>query len=403
MRQPSSTLRRLGGVLTALIAVATILVAPPVSAGGGGCAAAPSFAGGTGAPSDPYRISTALELGLFSLSDQYWDDHLVLTADIDLAACPWESVGNAGTPFTGSFDGAGFTISNLSVNSPFGEGIGFFGVILAPGQVAVTDVNLVNVDIVGSLNVGALAGVNGAIISRSSATGKVTGGGEFQGNGLIGGLVGENGIRVDSDTAYGGTISYSWAFVDVTGVGGRFVGGLVGYNRRSSTIIDSYARGAVSAVSPDPEFGPVDFTAGFAGYNGIGSTVARSYSTGPTSSNGPDLGGFIGLNDVEEAPAGVVSQSFWDTATSGQLTSDGGTGESTTAMTSIVTYQAAGWTIVAGWAPFQPDSGVWGICPEVNDGYPYLLWEYAVAPCVVPDPDPAPAPEPTPAIPRFTG
>jgi hypothetical protein len=394
--------RKFAGFIAVGLVAATIVAVPAARAGDAGCATSISFDGGSGTGADPYQVGTAQELGLISSDSQYWDDAFVQTADIDLESCPWVPIGDPGTPFTGVFDGAGFSISNLKIDESFSEQVGLFGVIYNPGEIAVVGVNLVDVDITGLNNVGSIAGTSAAIITRSSATGVVIGGGEVNFNGLIGGLVGENGYRID-DTRHPGLISYSVSKVDVIGVGGRFVGGLVGYNRQNSSIVESYARGAVTTTSTDPTFNPVDSTGGFAGYNGSNATIALSYSTGATSSNGEDLGGFLGSNDTDP-PAGQVSASFWDSDTSGQDVSAGGTAETTAAMTSIGTFEAANWGIVAGWAPFAPESAVWGICPEVNDGYPYLLWEYAVSPCGSdPGPAPTPEPEPAPVSPRFTG
>ena len=44
---------------------------------------------------------------------------------------------------------------------------------------------------------------------------------------------------------------------------------------------------------------------------------------------------------------GTVSNSFWDIETSGQATSDGGTGKNTTEMQDIITFSGAGWNITA--------------------------------------------------------
>jgi len=389
---PSSTsVRRLGWLLAPLALLAATLVSTPAAqAVPTKCPVDVAFAGGTGSDADPYEVATADQLARIAFDDTYWGNHFVQTADIDLASCGWSPIGNDTTPFTGSFDGAGFSISNLFFDDGDAGNIGLFGVTFAPGSVVVTDVHLVAVDITAKNNVGAIAGTNGGIITRSSASGTVTGGAEVNTNGLIGGLVGENGRRV-GEIRHPALISYSLSRVDVTSVGGRFVGGLAGYNRQNSSIIDSYARGTVTGQPIDSTFGPVNFTAGFAGYNGENSTISNSYATGAVTSSGPDVAGFLGQNDID-TPPGVVTASYWDIATTGLLTSDGGTGAPTSDMTSIGTFEGAGWAIVAGWAPFEPTGTVWGICPEINDGYPYLLWEYTTAACAAPAP-----------VPKFTG
>ena len=55
-----------------------------------------------------------------------------------------------------------------------------------------------------------------------------------------------------------------------------------------------------------------------------------------------DVGGLVGRNYQ-----GTVSNSFWDTETSGQATSAGGTGKNTTEMKDIATFSGAGWNIIA--------------------------------------------------------
>jgi outer membrane protein OmpA-like peptidoglycan-associated protein len=63
----------------------------------------------------------------------------------------------------------------------------------------------------------------------------------------------------------------------------------------------------------------------------------------------------------------------------------GATGKTTAEMQSIDTYTAASWEIVSGWEPEDTNNGkVWGICSLVNNGYPFLLWEFSSNPCVVP-------------------
>lgn len=50
------------------------------------------------------------------MSNDLAEDY-VLGADIDLTSFSWTTVGSEGSPFTGSLDGAGYTISNLTLNA----------------------------------------------------------------------------------------------------------------------------------------------------------------------------------------------------------------------------------------------------------------------------------------------
>lgn len=95
---------------------------------------------GSGTVEAPYKISSAEEL---SAIRNDLSAHYVLTADIDLSAVEnWQPIGafsplgqsgeDAETPnpqyaFTGSFDGAGHTISGLKCNIPGGFCVGIFG------------------------------------------------------------------------------------------------------------------------------------------------------------------------------------------------------------------------------------------------------------------------------------
>jgi hypothetical protein len=111
-------------------------------------------------------------------------------------------------------------------------------------------------------------------------------------------------------------------------------------------------------------------------------TVTRSYATGrviglPTGDLPPSglIAGFFGPP--------VVTASFWDSETTQQSASHGaGDGLATAAMKVIGTFADAGWAIVTGGVGGPSD--VWGICPGVNGGYPFLLWQPIGADCPEP-------------------
>jgi hypothetical protein len=69
-----------------------------------------------------------------------------------------------------------------------------------------------------------------------------------------------------------------------------------------------------------------------------------------------------------------VSESFWDTETSGQDTSDGGTGKTTTEMQEITTFSGATWDIVGVVNPsIRNSSYIWNIVDD--EIYPFLSWQ----------------------------
>jgi hypothetical protein len=101
------------------------------------------------------------------------------------------------------------------------------------------------------------------------------------------------------------------------------------------TVSDSYATGTV--------IGNKWIISGGFGVGGLvgknEDTVSNSYSTG--SVTGDDyVGGLVGQNLY-----GVVSNSFWDTQTNGQGSSDGGTPKTTAEMMDFDTFDGAGWDI----------------------------------------------------------
>ena len=82
------------------------------------------------------------------------------------------------------------------------------------------------------------------------------------------------------------------------------------------------------------------------------------------------VGGLVGYK-LE----GIVSNSFWDTETSGQATSDGGTGKTTAEMQDIATFSGAGWNITAVTNPgTRNPSYIWNIVDNVT--YPLLSWYF---------------------------
>jgi hypothetical protein len=69
-----------------------------------------------------------------------------------------------------------------------------------------------------------------------------------------------------------------------------------------------------------------------------------------------------------------VSNSFWDTETSGQSTSAGGTGKTTAQMKSFATFSSVGWIIVEVANPSARDPlYIWNIINGVT--YPFLSWQ----------------------------
>jgi hypothetical protein len=74
------------------------------------------YADGDGSPEFPYEIAEPNQLIYMSQHPEDWDKHFILTADINLALAEpntftYPVIGS----FTGTFDGNGHTISNLTI------------------------------------------------------------------------------------------------------------------------------------------------------------------------------------------------------------------------------------------------------------------------------------------------
>ena len=181
----------------------------------------------------------------------------------------------------------------------------------------------------GEGSVGGLAGVNidgggTATISDAYATGTVSGSVSGGGQIFVGGLVGANlstggGAVQITDTYATGAVSVSTnTSGGATALG--LVGGLVGLNESQSgttSITDAYATGAVSAnASGSASAVGGGLVGDNANTGGTASSVADAYATGAVSGSGVAiLEGLVGFNS-----GGVVSNSFWDVLTTGQMT-----------------------------------------------------------------------------------
>jgi hypothetical protein len=248
---------------------------------------------------------------------------------------PWAATTFTG--FMGTFDGQGHQIRDLYVNRPDELGAGLFGEVGQEG--VIKSIRVVNASVTGDGFVGLFAVVDlgGRIQNTSVANASVTG------RAFVGGLVGANR----------GTVNSSHSTGDVSA--NHIVGGLVGENSYG-TVIDSYSTGSVTGNS---------VVGGLVGSN-YQATVSSSYSAGSVSGNNT-IGGLVGDD------SGTISNSFWDTETSGQATSAGGTGKTTAEMKDIATFSATGWEICAVPPGATNPACTWNIVG--SETYPFLSWQ----------------------------
>ena len=372
-----------------LLGAGVAVISPAEPANATSCSsAATGYADGSGdgtSTATAFRISTSADLIRLSTTSTDWTGKFFIqTADIDLGGCEWSPIGRPLTPFTGFYNGGGKVISGLSITtatptylSETLEEVGMFAEI--------RNSRIENLTLRGNISIPATSGLYfvGSLVGLGTATGgfttvvsKVRSEVSITTTNLsaTGGIVGE----------FGGTMEYS-SFVGSMQVnassGSRYSGGLSGWLRALSKIENSYARVSYSGTST--------LKTGINGRTAI--PIRKSYS----ASSG------VNAAFVDSGPSsGLLSiNSFWDSdlaagvnpqlATSNSLA--GVTGETTASMKSISTFSSGSdaWDIVEGWEPFSSTSSpakIWGICSLVNDGYPFLLWEYTTDPCTVAPP-----------------
>ncbi|WNY29390.1 hypothetical protein MmiEs2_16170 [Methanimicrococcus stummii] len=183
------------------------------------------------------------------------DADYVLVNDIPLTGT-WTPIGDSTTPFTGTLDGKGYAISDLTINSPTVDQIGLFG---TAADATFSNISLIDVEIKGQTGVGSLVGevTSGVVkIQNCSVVGK-----NVTGQSQVGGLVG-------SVELYGGAVKFydcSVSYLNVTeSPAGGIIGGIVGSGNNApvfencsvdhvkvtgSTWVGGIAGWAVSAAS----------------------------------------------------------------------------------------------------------------------------------------------------------
>ena len=337
-----------------------------------------TYSGGDGSSGNPYQISNLNDLSELIQTSGDWDDtYFIQTAHIDASETQyWDdadddsdgddyndtndgtSTGNnegfytigatISTPFSASYDGQGYIISNLTINrSGWEYGGGLFGYMRFTTEVK--NLGLTNVDITAGNYTGGLVGQMRETSSMTNCfvTGSVSAYEDETHGRLVGGLVG---------FGYNSTISNSFSTCTVTGVTNYF-GGLVG-NINTVTISNCFSTGNVVNGSSTK--------GGLVGYT-TNSSISNCYSTG-TVSDGPSyIGGLIGRSINT-----TVTNSFWDTETSGEESSAAGTGKTTAEMKTLSTFTDAGWDFQLETTNGTDDD--WHIDDNgsVNSGYPYL-------------------------------
>ena len=214
--------------------------------------AEPVFEGGDGTIDNPWQIATAEQLDLVR---EDLGAHYILTGDIDLAGYDnWEPIGtfqslsdapeDAEVPhpdyaFTGTFDGDGHIISNLTVNCEAPMGAGLFGCAMGTEESEgfIRDFTLENANVSGFYLVGGAVGLQFMNCGVSGI--ELVGENTLTGMQGIGGIVG-TGFDLISDCK-------ATADIFVTGDDGACAGLIAGGTTMSSIAGCEAAGGSITA------------------------------------------------------------------------------------------------------------------------------------------------------------
>ena len=271
-----------------------------------------------------YQVADAFQLFWFAglvngtLTDgteQNTSASAVLTADIDLSGETWTPIGSESTPYTGTFDGQGYTISGMTIENAesysglFGNVTGTVKNFTVTGSITITgDKTVAKVGgAVGSLGTASVGGTVSGVTSGVNIT-------VSAGNDHIGGVVGsmpENSSPTVESCLYMGNITVT--------VEAGSVAGVVGYIR-TGTIQNCANWGGISINT-----GGNGSVGGILGYCNNGNIYIRNcYNSGSIAAEGTaNVGAIVGQNKSTQA---TVSNCCYLTGSAakgqGQLTDD---------------------------------------------------------------------------------
>ena len=223
------------------------------------------------AAADVIEISTADELLKLMNQDGYaWNADYVLKNDIDMSGKAVTPIGTASTPFTGTFDGNGKTVSGYTLALADAENVGFFGYV-------------------GS----------GAVIKNLTLDGSVTG------KKFVGGIVGyaTEGVMISGCTN----------LCDVIGTDTTKpqMGGIVGFAydanlALTTSIVDCKNAGSLTSIAADGTY-----------HNDVGGIAGIAW--GVTISACENTGVILGANNIGGIVGRCLSSSVEKCANSGEV------------------------------------------------------------------------------------
>ena len=206
-----------------------------------------------------------------------------LADDIDMSGQAWTPIGNASTnmtpAYTGTFDGAGYTIRNLSTTSDYA---GLFGGIRGG---TVKNLTLENPQISGSQDAG---GIVGLLSADSMMENCHVSGGSVTGGINAGAIIGSTFFCTLLRACSSSSVEVSGTGDAVVGVG--YVGGITGYNGRSTNLYSCYAAEPLLTGASGVYIGAI------AGGNEFNTPITACYWSGDAATG---VGYIYGTSDID--------------------------------------------------------------------------------------------------------
>jgi len=287
---------------------------PPANPSTGTITLTAKLTSAPGSESNPFTVATVADLqhvGKPEAETKYanWtlNSYYTQTADIDMTGITFTPIGKDSSGqdingFKGTFNGNGYIISNLTINTTtYQTHQGLFGAIDRGGTVK--NVALVGGSMTNNVSYsGGIAGYNNGMIENCYNTGIIN-----SSNGFLGGIVGMNGSA--------GTIQNCYTTGNISGL--SYLGGIAGSN--GGTIKNCYATGIVA--------GTLFNVGGVVGYNDssviIRNCIALNVNI-PTPSSDPSRRGRItGYNFNSTLTNNYARNGLTPTSTVGTTTQDG--------------------------------------------------------------------------------
>ena len=271
---------------------------------------------GEGTEAAPYLIKNLAELKYFrdsvNAGNNYAGKYVALAADIDLGNEDWAPIGfftdnkdaSDDKPFKGVFDGQGKTISNLKIDKPEMNAVGFFAYA---ESAFIKNLNVVNAEITGYSQVAAIVGrpYSGCSIANCHVSGTIAITAKYA---YAGGIAGYGYLVVENCSVVGADTKGTITAVDRNAVGGITAWLLEGVSKMTNCHVKNMTLTGWTNVGG---------LTGFLHYNGVidGCSVENVVLTKTRENGHPGIGWAAGGWSYNASKSAIVKNSTFKNMT----------------------------------------------------------------------------------------